>query len=169
MKDKSLVRSAIATALIVIAVVLCYELCLRNTGVTVDYDDGAALWADKRAMVYEPSDKAIVFIGSSRIKYDLDQSTWKSLTNVEAIQLAIEGSCPRPVLADLANDPDFKGKLVVDVTEILFFSMAPPNLETAIDNAEYFHERTPAQKVSFELNRVLASINCRFRAAPVFL
>ncbi len=157
MKDKSLIKSAIATLVIVIVAVASYELYLRNKGITIDYDDGGPLWSDKRAMVYEPSDKAIVFIGSSRIKYDLDQPTWKSLTAVHPIQLAIEGSCPRPVLEDLANDPDFKGNLVVDVTEILFFSMAPPNLEAAMTNAKYFHDRTPAQRASFELNKVLES------------
>jgi hypothetical protein len=157
MKDKSLIRPAIATLIIVVVAVTGYELYLRNQGITIDYDDGAPLWSDKRAMVYEPSDKAIVFIGSSRIKYDLDQATWRSLTDVNAIQLAIEGSCPRPVLEDLANDPDFKGKLVIDITEILFFSLAPPNLETAVNNAKYFHERTPAQRSSFELNKLFES------------
>lgn len=157
MNEKSLIKPAIATLIIVVSAVLSFELYLRNKGVTIDYDDGGPLWSDKRAMVYEPSDKAIVFIGSSRIKYDLDQPTWKSLTNVHPIQLAIEGSCPRPVLADLANDPNFKGNLVIDVTEILFFSMAPPNMETATNNAKYFHDRTPAQRVSFELNKLLES------------
>lgn len=157
MKDKSLIKPAIATLIIIVAVVLSYELYLRNKGVTIDYDDGAPLWSDKRAMVYEPSDKAIVFIGSSRIKYDLDQATWKSLTDVHPIQLAMEGTCPRPVLEDLANDSNFKGRLVIDVTEILFFSLAPPNLETAITNVKYFHERTPAQRAGFELNKIVES------------
>ena len=38
------------------------------------------------------------------------------------IQLAIEGNSPLPVLEDLAADENFKGNLVVDVTEGLFFS-----------------------------------------------
>lgn len=157
MKDKSLFKPAIATLIVVIVVVLSYECYLRTKGITIDYDDGGPLWSDKRAMVYEPSEKAIVFIGSSRIKYDLDQATWKSLTNVNAIQLAMEGSCPRPVLEDLANDINFKGKLVIDVTEILFFSIAPPNLKTPMTNVKYFHDRTPAQRASFEINKLLES------------
>lgn len=157
MNEKSLFKSAILTLVIVVTVFLSFEIYLRNKGVVIDYDDGPPLWSDKRAMVYEPSDKAIVFIGSSRIKYDLDQPTWNSLTTFHPIQLAIEGSCPRPILEDLANDPNFKGKLVIDVTEGLFFSMAPPNLETAIERIKYFHDRTPAQLASFELNQVLES------------
>ncbi|WP_293893311.1 hypothetical protein [Flavobacterium sp.] len=157
MNEKNLFKSAILALVIVVTVVLSFEIYLRNKGVIIDYDDGPPLWSDKRAMVYEPSDKAIVFIGSSRIKYDLDQATWKSLTNVHPIQLAIEGSCPRPILEDLANDPNFKGKLVIDVTEGLFFSMAPPHMETAIKDIKYYHDRTPAQRTSFELNKIFES------------
>jgi hypothetical protein len=157
MNEKTLIKSAILTLVIVAGVVLGYELYLRSQGIKVDYDDGPPLWADKRAKVYEPTDKTIVFIGSSRIKYDLDRATWKKLTRVHPVQLAIEGSCPRPVLTDLANDTKFKGKLVIDVTEGLFFSMAPPNMESPNENIKYFCDRTPAQLASFELNKMLES------------
>ena len=157
MYEKSLLKSAVLTLVTVITAVLGYELYLRNQGITIDYDDGQPLWSNNRAMVYEPSDKAIIFIGSSRIKYDLDQATWNGLTKIHPIQLAIEGTCPRPVLEDLANDPNFKGKLVIDVTEGLFFSMAPPNMEEATKNIKHFHDRTPAQRASFELNKILES------------
>ena len=157
MNDKSLFKSAIVTFFIVVGVVLCYELYLRNQGIKVDYDDGPPLWADKRAQVYGPTDKTIVFIGSSRIKYDLDRPTWQSLTDVQPVQLAMEGTCPRPVLTDLANDPNFKGKLVIDVTEGLFFNMAPPFMETANENIKYYYDQTPAQRTSFELNKILES------------
>ena len=157
MNEKSLFKSAMLTLVIVLTVIIAYELNLRSQSITIDYDDGPSLWSDKRAMVYEKSDKAIVFIGSSRIKYDLDQATWRSLTKIYPIQLAIEGTCPRPVLEDLANDPNFKGKVVVDVTEGLFFSMAPPNIVEANNNTKYFHDRTPAQRAGFELNKMLES------------
>lgn len=142
---------------IVVGVVLGYEVYLRNRGFTVDYDDGPPLWSDKRAQVYGPTDQTIVFIGSSRIKYDLDRRTWKNLTKVKAVQLAMEGSCPRPVLTDLANDPNFKGKLVIDVTEGLFFNMAPPFMKTPTENIKYYYNRTPAQRASFELNKIAES------------
>lgn len=157
MEKKSLLKSAIFVLIFVTTAVIGCEMYLRNKGITVAYDDGPPLWSDKRAMVYEPSDKTIVFIGSSRIKYDLNIPIWDALTNIHAVQLAIEGSCPRPILEDLANDPNFKGKLIVDVTEGLFFSNAPPNQENPIKNLKYYHEETPAQKMSFILNRPLES------------
>ncbi len=121
MPANSLSKAAILMVVIVLAAIISWELYLRNKGVRPDYDDGPPLWSDKRAMVYEPADKATVFIGSSRIKYDLDIATWQT-TGDHAVQLAIEGNSPLPVLDDLANDKNFKGKLVVDVTEGLFFS-----------------------------------------------
>src|SRR3954471_24653237 len=111
------VRSALLAAVIVVTVFVCWEIHLRHKGVAADFDDGPELWADKRAMVYEPAGTATVFIGSSRIKYDLDIATWESLTGTHAIQLAMVGSSPRPFFDDLANDPRFKGRLIVDITE----------------------------------------------------
>ena len=157
MFENSLAKSAMLMAAIVVAAVVCWEIYLRNHGVNIAYDDGPPLWSDKRAMVYEPSDQSVVFIGSSRIKYDLDIPTWERITGSHAIQLAVEGSSPRPVLEDLGNDPNFKGRLIVDITEGLFFSNAPPNVENPLQNLKYFHDRTPAQRASFELNRVLES------------
>src|SRR5450631_4535057 len=118
----TLSKPAILMLVLVLAVIGGWELYLRSKGEAISYDDGPPLWADKRAMVYEPSDKATVFIGSSRIKYDLDIPTWEKITGKHAIQLAIEGSSPVPVLVDLGNDKNFAGRLVVDVTEPLFFS-----------------------------------------------
>ena len=150
-------KSAILALLIVLGFFTSWELYLRHKGIKPDYDDSPELWAHTRAMVYEPSDKATVFIGSSRIKYDLDIPTWESLTHTHAIQLAMVGSTPRPLLADLANDPKFKGKLVVDITEILFFSDVPYFQAKPGAGIEYYKKQTPAQKVSFELDKPLES------------
>lgn len=142
---------------IVVTVVASYEIYLRNSGANIAYDDGPALWSDIRAQVYAPKEEQVVFIGSSRIKYDLDIPTWEAQTGLKAVQLAIVGSCPRPMLEDLANDPDFKGRLVIDVTEPLFFSDLPPYMENPGKNIKYFHDRSLSQQASFELNKVLES------------
>ncbi|HEX9513896.1 MAG TPA: hypothetical protein VF939_25570 [Puia sp.] len=157
MPANNLFKAAILTALLVVIVIGGWEIYLRHSGITISYDNGKELWADKRAMVYEPSGKTTVFIGSSRIKFDLDIDTWQQVTGRHAVQLAIEGSSPRPVLTDLGNDPGFKGKLVVDVTEGLFFSTDKYNLEKPETNVAWYKSRTPAQKASFLLNHVLES------------
>src|SRR5882757_5026598 len=113
MPANNLSRAAVFALLLVVLVIGGWEVYLRSKGVTISYDNGKELWADKRAMVYEPSDKTTVFIGSSRIKFDLAVDTWQKETGRQAVQLAIEGSSPIPVLTDLGNDPRFKGRLVV--------------------------------------------------------
>ena len=143
--------------ILVIAVIGGWEAYLRHQGVAISYDNGKELWSDKRAMVYESPEKTTVFIGSSRIKYDLDIDTWQKMTGRHAVQLAVEGSSPVPVLEDLGNDTAFRGRLVVDVTEILFFSMAPPNLERAQTALAWYKGRTPAQRASFALDHALES------------
>lgn len=141
--------------IITIIAVLSWELYLRNKGVTIAFDDGPPLWSNNRAQVYQPADKAVVFIGSSRNKYDIDIPTWEAQTGVKTVQLAIEGSCPRPVLEDLANDPNFNGRLIIDVTETLFFSY---NTEAPEKNIKYYHDRTPAQQASFIINKPVESV-----------
>ncbi|HUS00404.1 MAG TPA: hypothetical protein VMY77_01680 [Chitinophagaceae bacterium] len=152
-----LAKTAILTLLIVSISVISWELYLRNKGVPKAYDDGPAQWAEKRTKVYEPADKATVFIGSSRIKYDLDIDTWQTITGEAAIQLAEEGSSPMLTLEDLANDEKFKGKLIVDITEPLFFSPFSPRDAETINNIKFFKSRTPAQRAGFELNDFLES------------
>ncbi len=154
MSENTLSKSAIFAGILVVLVVATWEIKLRTDGIRISYDDGPPLWADKRAMVYEPKDETVVFIGSSRIKYALDIPIWEKNTGCHAVQLAVEGSSPRPTLDDLANDPDFTGRLVIDITEGLFFSNDD---NTTTKNIKHFHERTPAQRAGFQLNRILES------------
>ncbi len=157
MENKNLVKAGIFSFILVGIFIVSWELYLRSKGINIAYDDGKELWSDKRAKVYAPSDKATVFIGSSRNKYDLDTDTWRSLTGEEPIQLAFEGASPLPILDDLANDQKFKGKLMIDVTEGLFFGLFSPNGVRVTEGIKYYKERTPAQKFSFQVNHILES------------
>lgn len=157
MNTSSLVKAGILAVVLVIITVAIWELHLRNKGFETTYYDDPALWTHNRDMVYEPADKATVFIGSSRIKFDLDIDTWEKMTGNHAIQLSCVGSTPIPILENLADDKNFKGRLVVDVTEGLFFSTSPGNARRPVENLKYYKERTPAQQVSFHLNHLLES------------
>lgn len=157
MTNPSLIKAGFLTIILVITSVVSWELYLRSKGFDAAYYDDPALWTHNRDMVYEPADKATVFIGSSRIKFDLDIDTWQNITGDHAIQLACVGSTPVPVLENLANDKNFKGRLVVDVTEGLFFSTTPGNARRPNANMKFYKERTPAQKVSFHINHLLES------------
>ena len=156
--NKNLFKTALLAFFIVIAFITLWEIYLRSKGVNIAYDDGKELWSHHRASVYQSKENATVFIGSSRIKYALDIATWKELTNGnKPIQLAIEGNSPLPVLEDLAADENFQGNLVVDVTEGLFFSSSPFSLEFPREHVEYYKERSPSEKVSFQIKSGLES------------
>lgn len=157
MNTSSLAKAGILTLVLVTTSVVSWELYVRNKGFDTSFDDDPSLWSDKRKMVYEPADKATVFIGSSRIKFDLDIETWEHITGDHAIQLACVGSNPIPVLENLADDENFKGRLVVDVTEGLFFSTASNNSFRPRENMKYYKDYTPAQQVSFHINHLLES------------
>jgi len=157
MPANNLQKAAILALLLVVSVIGGWEVYLRSKGVTISYDNGKELWADKRAMAYEPADKTTLFIGSSRIKFDLDIDTWQQATGRHAVQLAIEGSSPVPVLTDLGNDPNFRGRLVVDVTEPIFFSNDHMSLKEPTTYLAWYKKRTPAQKASFVFNHALES------------
>jgi hypothetical protein len=151
-------RAGLLALSLAIIVAITWEIHLRNDDLKIAYDDNEALWADKRGMVYRPAGRTTVFIGSSRIKYDLDIPTWQELTGTQAVQLANVGSSPVPVLADLANDPEFKGKLIVDVVEgLFFFPPGSPNDVYTAKKINYYHHITPTQRFSFQVNRILES------------
>src|SRR5579862_3275911 len=155
--QSNLKRAGLFALLLSLIVIVSWEVHLRNSKVTISYDDNEALWADKRELVYEPANLTTVFIGSSRIKYDLDIPTWETLTGTKAVQLSNVGSSPRAVLTDLANDPNFKGNLIVDVTEGLFFSERAIYDGRTAKKIQYYKDRTPTQRLSFQVNHVLES------------
>jgi len=157
MPEKTLARPAILMVVLVVLIIGGWEIYLRGQGVRITYDDGGPLWSDKRDKVYMPADKATIFVGTSRIKYDVDIDTWEKGTGRQAIQLANVGSSPLPVLKDLAEDKNFKGRVVVDVMDPIFFSPTPLNYERPGVVVQYYKNRTPAQRASFVLNHILES------------
>jgi len=157
MEGKQIKIGLLALAIVVLFVV-GWETSLRYKGVTIAYDDGKELWAHHRARVYQPKEQATVFVGSSRIKYALDTETWKQYTGGNnPVQLAIEGNSPLPVLEDLAADENFNGNLVVDVTEILFFSADPMSLNYSTDHVDFFKKQSPSDRASFLIKSKLES------------
>ncbi|MBK8522548.1 MAG: hypothetical protein WAT20_09490 [Ferruginibacter sp.] len=157
MNNSSLRKAGILALILVALSVLSWEVYLRGKGFETTFNDDPSLWTHQRDRVYGLADKTTVFIGSSRIKFDLDILTWKSITGDDPVQLACVGSNPIPVLENLADDNRFTGRLIVDVTEGLFFSSSPNNNFRPAENMKYFKERTPAQRASFHINRLLES------------
>lgn len=144
-------RAAIIAGVVFSFAFVTAEWNLRQKGFKPLFNDDKFLWADKRPEASKPIHAATVFIGSSRIKYDLDIDTWRSITGEDAVQLALVGTSPVKVLHHLAADSSFRGKVVVDVTEVLFFSQNPMVHKSAADAIKYYDRQTPAEKMSAKL------------------
>ncbi len=157
MTHSSLRNAALLALVLIIVFCTSWEYHLRSKGLGISYDDGPELWSAKRSQVYLPADKATVFIGSSRHKFDIDINTWQSVTGERAIQLAFEGTSPMPALDDLANDSLFKGKLICDITEGLVFNTSPGSVERISKSLAYRKKITPAQQFGFRVNQLLES------------
>jgi hypothetical protein len=102
-----------------------------------------------------------VFIGSSRILFDVDIDVWQEdLGGSKPIMLALEGTSPRPFLSDLARDEDFTGFLVVGVTPGIYFDEPGGPRMGALKR---YTSQTPAQWVghwlSVRLERGLAFLD----------
>lgn len=156
--SRHFVMAGIIALAIVILFVLGLEIYWRSKGNLVSFNDDKVLWAHERRKVYQPADRSTVFAGSSRIKWDIDIETWENLTGEKAVQLALVGTSPRKILEDLANDENFKGKLIVDVMEFVFFTFDTMRFERSSREAlEYYYNETPAQRGSALLGFALES------------
>jgi hypothetical protein len=158
MQSNDFTKSSIATAIIIISFVIFWEFFWRNQGYLISYNEDKVMWAATRKKVYLPSDQATVFVGDSRVKFDIDIPTWKALTGEEAIQLALVGTPPRPVLQDLAHDEHFRGKVVFGASEAALYTLDSTRRErSAKEGIEYFKSETPAQKLNASLDFLLES------------
>ncbi len=94
----------------------------RAYGVTPAYANSNDSWAAQRRRIDNGEGKALVLIGSSRTLFDVQLPVWEKITGERPIQLALEGTSAVPAMEDLADDPNFTGRLMVGVTPGLFFS-----------------------------------------------
>ncbi len=135
--------------------VTAWEFYWRSKGIEPNIDDNKNLWAIQRARLENPKENNVVFIGSSRILYDIQLDVWKELTNTEPIMLAIQGSSPIPALKDIVENTDFTGTLIVGITPPLLFATTFPQAEfmqRPQSLVDYYEKRTYAQR----LNHMLA-------------
>ena len=157
MQQMNLIKSVMVVITVVVFFLLGWESYWRIKGHIPTYNDDKALWANKRSEAYKDKNEATVFIGSSRIKFDLDILTWQQITGEDAVQLSLVGTSPLLLLEDLANDEKFTGKLIIDVTEPLFFSKNPGFHKSAKEATAYYKGQTLAEKMSSALNLKLES------------
>lgn len=120
-----------------------WEWQWRAYGATPGYRNSNGEWAMQRRRIDQGEGDKTVLIGSSRVLFDVQLPVWQRLDGERPIQLAMEGTSPLPMLEDLAADPHFKGRLVVGVAPLLFFT----GYAYRGDVVPYTHKQSPSQRV----------------------
>lgn len=143
---------AALVALVVFALGLwAWEAHWRAFGVTPGYSNSDGQWALQRRRIDNGEGDATVIIGTSRLLFDVRLDVWERLAGERPIQLALEGTSPLFALEDLADDPDFTGRLLVDATPNLFFS----GYAMRADVLKRYRDETPAQRASERMGMLL--------------
>ena len=117
----NLKQSFILGLILAIIGIAGWEMYWRSQDHIPNLDDNDDTWAIQRAKLERPSKDQVVFIGSSRILFDIQHPIWRAKTGTEPVQLASQGSSPLPILKDVVENTDFNGLMVVGVTPGLFF------------------------------------------------
>jgi len=107
-----LLITALFSALVYVA---ASEYLLRARGFQPTWQDSTENWVIQRARASELGGKALVLIGASRIQLGMDLPTLRRMTRLEPVMLAIDGSSIGAVFFGLADDPTFRGTVIVDV------------------------------------------------------
>lgn len=105
----------LAVLLPTLAYIVVSEYLLTAKGFTATWRDSPEHWGAHRARASALGERALILVGASRIQLGMDLPTLRRMTTLEPIMLAIDGSSVGPVLAGLADDPDIRGTVIVDV------------------------------------------------------
>src|SRR6185437_695448 len=156
MQTKFYIKAGLLALGLVVVFAIAWELFWRSQGFQASYNDDESLWAHTRKEIYKSSHARPVIIGSSRIKFDLDLDAWENISGEKPIQLSLEGTSPRPLLTDLANDTNFKGTVLIGVTEALFFQPSPNPFEIQANKRVAFYPHwSISSQISFCINKYM--------------
>lgn len=134
-----------------IIMLLAWEMLWRDYGVSPSYRNSNGSWAAQRRRINTGEGDKTILIGSSRVLFDVQLPIWEKLNGERPIQLAVEGTSSIPLLEDLADDPDFTGRVIVGVTPDLFFS----GFAYRGDVIPYYHKQGPSQRSGHWLSQHL--------------
>jgi len=136
-------------AILVGAFVLCamliggWELYWRAFGVTPSYRNSDGQWVMQRRRIDAGEGSKTVLIGASRTLFDTSLPVWERITGQRPIQLCLEGTSPIPILQNLADDPNFTGRLVIDVSPDIIFT----GFKYRASVLPYLRNQTPSQRI----------------------
>jgi hypothetical protein len=143
-------RIALAVVLSLSVGVIALEANARRIGLRAgDLDNSEVTWANERDL---SAGAPVAIVGDSRILFDTDLDRFQALTGVRPVQLAIHGTSALTLLEDTADNPDFKGLLIVGLADTMFFQPFDGYGNYVHRRLEY---RSPARRISNEIDHVL--------------
>jgi hypothetical protein len=147
-------RLILSAAVFFVLALASWELAMRGYGLSAeDLGDGKDFWAVERRKVDNGPADPIVIIGDSRILFDTDLETWRTITGYRPVQLALPGQTARPILHDLAVDEHFRGLLVIGTAEMSYFADDAGSVPVVL---QHVRAESPSQRVGHQLYLLLA-------------
>lgn len=142
----------LAVALLSTTATVAWELHARAAGYRPTLNDTPDLWAEARASVKSDS---LVLVGTSRMLFDVDLELVEQGLGQRPVQLAIVGSSPFPILADLAADETFHGTVLLDIVPAMYLAPGGPPVEASEKALRRYHTWNHAQRWSHQLGVML--------------
>ena len=133
----------VGAALMCALLVAGWEMYWRAFGVTPGYRNSDGQWLVQRRRIDAGEGASTVLIGASRILFDSSLPVWEKVTGKRPIPLALEGTSPLPIMENLAEDANFTGRLLVDVSPDVFFS----GFKYRSSVLPYLRDQTPSQRI----------------------
>ena len=161
-------RILATVAVLVLLATAVWEWRMRALGLLPgDLLDNGSSWAEQRRRL-DTENISVAIVGDSRILFDTDLDRFEALTGVRPVQLALGGTNARPFLEDVAADPDFRGLLILGISEQSYFRKEAGLNASALDRYRY---ESPAQRSSFliqrQLSRVLGFLDSEYRLSKL--
>ncbi|GJL77406.1 MAG: hypothetical protein NPINA01_03950 [Nitrospinaceae bacterium] len=148
------VRLSLLSLILTLVLTFCWEWYCRHLGYAPTLNDTEDLWASRRVLVAEDPSRTVL-IGASRMLFDFDMDVYEKEMGERPLQLATVGTNPGPYLEDLADQPGFKGTVIVGVVPKLFFAPGGPPVKSPENHLKRYREWSPAQKMGHHLGMFL--------------
>lgn len=162
----NLKKSFIIATILVLILMVGWEYYWRSQERVPNLDDNKDIWVRQWAKLDSPNEHQVVFIGSSRILFDIQREVWHKNTQTDAVMLGVQGATPLPILKHLIEDTNYRGLVVVGVAPDLFFWASEKedfSWKRAQTKLDYYKDRTYAQRINHKLSIPLQNILAFYR------
>ena len=151
--NKNFKWNVVGSVALAFILLVSWEGYCRYRGYEPTVNDNADLWVVERRKLDERPD-AHVIIGASRILFGLDLDIYEQAFKTKPIQLSTIGVNAGIYLEHLADDPSFKGRVLVGYAPGLFFANGGGPIKSPQDNIRRYHDMTLSDQVDFHIAKI---------------